>query len=59
MTANVPSKPRRCPDCDVMTVVMWYTKRGRMNVMCMKCGKNWETRASKEDEESKWPNHTG
>lgn len=42
MQPNTILKKRKCPFCETMTVGMWYTKRGRENRMCMKCGKTWE-----------------
>lgn len=51
MEPNIPSEPRMCEKCKYMTAVAWYTKRGRMNVFCMKCGKSWEIRVPKEDRE--------
>lgn len=37
-----------CKDCDAMSIGMWYTKRGRENRMCMKCGKTWEIQHDSE-----------
>jgi len=51
MKPNVPSDPRKCKECGYQTAVAWYTKRGRMNVFCMKCGKTADIRAPKEDGE--------
>lgn len=39
MTANVIKEKLQCEDCGTMTVGLWYTKRGREQRMCMKCGK--------------------
>ncbi len=42
MEPNVVTEKRMCDKCNVRSAVVWYTKRGRMNVMCFKCGKIWD-----------------
>ncbi len=39
---------RICDKCGVMSIVLSYTKKGLMTVMCSKCGKVWRTREKKE-----------
>lgn len=45
---NTVVEKRYCKDCNAMSIGMWYTKRGRENVMCMICGKTWEIDHDKE-----------
>lgn len=35
---------RDCDKCEVMSIVLSYTKKGLMVVMCPECGKVWEMR---------------
>jgi NMD protein affecting ribosome stability and mRNA decay len=49
MTANVIKKTLLCKDCSTMTVGLWYTKRGREQRMCMKCGKYLDIKGEKID----------
>jgi hypothetical protein len=41
MKRNKILEDRYCVDCKEVGAVLWYTKRGRMEVMCLKCGKSW------------------
>jgi hypothetical protein len=45
---NTITEKRLCDKCNVRSAVVWYTKRGRQNVMCMKCGKVWDIYPKKE-----------
>ena len=33
---------RYCSKCNKKAAVVWYTKQGKMNVMCLDCGKIWD-----------------
>ena len=44
---NTVIAKRICKECGGMSVAHWYTKRGRYNVFCMKCGKTWNLRSEK------------
>ena len=35
---------RKCDECEVMSIVLSYTRKGFMSVMCPECGKVWEMR---------------
>ncbi len=37
-------KSRICAKCGVMSIVLSYTKKGLMTVMCPECGKTWDTK---------------
>lgn len=39
---NTVADRRTCKCCGSWTVVVWYTKRGRQNIQCVKCGKVWD-----------------
>ena len=39
---NKVIEKRICTKCNKEAAVMWYTKRGRMNVMCLLCGERWD-----------------
>ena len=41
-TPNTITQTRICSRCNKKAAVVWYTKRGRMNVMCLTCGKTWD-----------------
>lgn len=41
MKHNKIIESRYCLDCKKKAAVLWYTKRGRMNVMCLTCGRTW------------------
>lgn len=41
MMHNKVIETRMCTECNKYAAVMWYTKRGRMQVMCLQCGKVW------------------
>lgn len=41
MTKSKIVETRYCKKCGGESAVLWYTKRGRMEVMCLKCGTSW------------------
>jgi len=45
---NTIVKKLECEDCGTMTVGLWYTKRGREQRMCMKCGKYLNIKGERE-----------
>jgi Fe2+ or Zn2+ uptake regulation protein len=48
---HLPNKvieQRTCKKCGGMSAYTWYTKRGRYNVICMKCGKTWDINSEVE-----------
>ncbi len=49
MEANVVVDRRCCDKCNGWSVVVWYTKRGRQNVQCVKCGKVWDVYNKREE----------
>ncbi len=40
---------RICTKSGVMSIVLSYTKKGLMTVMCSKCGKVWRTIGEKKE----------
>lgn len=50
MEPNTVVEKRQCERCNGWSVVTWYTKRGRQNVQCMKCGKVWDIYNDKRKE---------
>jgi len=41
MKHNKIVETRYCTECKKKAAVLWYTRRGRMQVMCLQCGKVW------------------
>lgn len=38
---------RICVKCGGKSIVLSYTKKGLMSVMCSKCGKTWDTKVER------------
>lgn len=39
---------RYCKNCEVKSIVHWYTGTGRVSVSCPKCGESWVIRRMEE-----------
>ena len=55
---NTIVKKLECEDCGTMTVGLWYTKRGREQRMCMKCGKYLNIKGVRADGRATNSNHS-